>query len=416
MEHPGCLLPYITLTRETAKDIIWPALTDVASQTNTKLSFKKHTGAVEWPNGSKLILRGCENEKEGEKLRGLKFPKAFIDEAQAFPGHLKPFIEDIIEPALMDFNGSLVVTGTPNSACAGVFYDMVHGKNEMEGWSVHSWTMVENEGLRQQMAKHGSSPEEWLQKKLKQKGWDKNHPTFLREYQGVWIRDTEGSVYALKTKLNVFREFPDVLVDDWEYILGIDVGFSAPSAFVVIAYSEAYGKVRVWESEKQAGMLASDVAVRAQKYMERYPIGKIVVDTGGIGKPYAEEMRTKYHLPVHAAEKQRKMAAIDFLNADLAAGSVEILQNPNQQLIDEMLLLQWDEKTMDTGRPKEDKRFANHLCDALLYAHRFCRHTMADRVYDGPAFGSKEYWQAIEKEMWDQAKEEIENPRSWWEG
>ena len=406
-------MPYVTLTRETAKGIIWPALRDISRVTGIPLRFRQNDGTVTWPNGSSLVMRGCENEKEGEKLRGGGdgHPIVFIDEAQAFPSHLKPFIEDVCEAATMDFNGQVIVTGTPNAACAGIFHDICKDEGEMRGWSVHGWTMLENDGLRRKMEKEGSSPKEWLQRKRDQKKWSENHPTYMREYRGIWIRDTEGQVYAFDERRNLldctFHEALDG-VDDWEYVLGIDLGFKDPTALVLLAYSETAGRSIVLETQQEVGLLSADIAVRVRQLEERWPVSQIVVDTGGYGKGIAEELKQKHGVNCTAAEKTKKAAYIETLNSDLMSGQVSIVKPGNQALIDEMILLQWDEDSLRTGKPKEDPRYANHLCDAMLYAWRACAHHMGDWEELGPKVGSKEWHDQLEQQMWDKICADIE--------
>ena len=418
-EHPGCTMPYVTLTRETAKGIIWPALRDISRQTGVELSFKQNTGDVVWPNGSRLVMRGCENEKEGEKLRGMKYPVVFIDEAQAFPSHLKPFIEDVVEAATMDYSGQVYVTGTPNAACAGVFYDMCHGENGMSGWAMHGWVMTENEGLRAHMAKAGDSPEGWLARKREQKKWTKEHPTYMREYRGIWVRDTEGQVYAFAEDLNLIdATFEEALsgADDWEYVLGIDLGFKDPTAFVVLATSPTTGRCVVLETHLEKGLLAADIAVKVHQYEQRWNLSRVVVDTGGYGKSIAEELKRNHGVMCIAAEKQKKAAYIESLNSDLQAGVLQIVKHGNRPLIDELILLQWDEDSMRTGKPKEDPRYSNHLCDALLYAWRECAHHSDDWVEAEPEIGTKA-WHAKEvQSIWDKIRADIreEQEKPWY--
>ena len=177
LKHERSINPYITLTRDSGKDILWPALYDLDTKLGLNLRFRENTGDIILPNKSKIIIRGADDKRQIEKLRGPKYPIAVVDEAQGFPHFLHDLIEDVLEPATLDYDGQIVVTGTPNSACAGAFYNLT---NKEAGWAIHSWTLRDNP--------HIPDVESWLDRKRKQKAWDDNHPTYLREYCGVCTR------------------------------------------------------------------------------------------------------------------------------------------------------------------------------------------------------------------------------------
>lgn len=154
-------------------------------------------------------------------------------------------------------------------------------------------------------------------------------------------------------------------------------------------------------------MLAGDIAVRIRKLEERFPISQIVVDTGGYGKGISEELKRTHGIQCIPAEKTKKAAYIEALNSDLMSGIVQIVAGGNRPLVDELILLQWDEDSMRTGKPKEDPRYSNHLCDAMLYAWRMCFHHSEDWEELPPPVGSPQ-WEELERaKMWDKIKADI---------
>jgi len=408
-KHERSLNPFITLTRDNARNILWPALHSLNEQFRLKLQFKENTGDVVLPNGSRIILRGADDKRQIEKLRGPKYPVAVIDEAQGFPWFLKDLIEDVLEPATLDYNGPIIISGTPNSACAGPFWAMSTGQAGWEGWSVHRWTLRDNPFLPDVAG--------WLERKKAQKGWGEDHPTYLREYCGKWIRDSNTLVFKFQEDVNLVEEFSEEAADDWEYVLGIDLGFNDPTAFVVLAYSHNLGQSFVVESYKESGLIPSVAADRVGELLQMYPFSRIVADTGGFGKGYAEEFKVRFSLPVLAAQKLNKVTYIEMMNGDLWNGKLQVCRTGNRDLLDEIRLLQWDENRLSRGKFVYDRNFADHLTDALLYAWRECRHHDYDPVEEGPVPGTDDFWRkkADEHEQALAEKIEAQNSKSWWE-
>ncbi len=399
LRYNGCEVAYVCLTRERAKSIIWPALRDLCASIGfvegKDFRFREDNGSFRlMHNKSTMTTFGCEDRRQLEKLRGAKYPLIVFDEAQAMPYYLLDAISDIAEPATMDYGaeGQILITGTPNAACAGAFHDITTGT--IAGWEVHHWTFRDNP--------HIPDKEEWIAQKMVRSGWDEYHPTYLREYCGQWIRDEDGRVYKISSDVNVVGEWPEHLTDDWEFYLGVDLGYNDPSAFVVSAASESLGQMYALECHKESRMLASAVAVKILKYKNQYPISRVVVDTGGYGKSIAEELRIKHGIDVVAAEKQRKYAHIELLNSDLGGGQVKIVKPGCDDLISEMFLLQWDEASMATGKPKEDRRTPQHLCDALLYSWRDTHIQSDEWLENPPVIGSAE-WAAAEEERMERS-------------
>jgi len=201
-------------------------------------------------------------------------------------------------------------------------------------------------------------------------------------------------------------------------VLGIDLGFNDPTAFVVIAYSLDLRQAFVVESYKESGLIPSAVAAHVESLLEAYPFTRIVADTGGFGKGYAEEMKKRFSLPIVAAQKSNKHGYIELINGDLRTGSLMISEQANGELLEEMHLLQWDLDRMERGQMVMDRRrFQNHLCDALLYAWRECGHHIGefqDDDYHPP--GSDGFYRAearrMEEEELRRLEEDSDTP--WW--
>lgn len=409
-KHPGALLPYIVRSREDARNIIWPALQLFDKEAGLGLRFMQNTGDVVFPNGSRIILRGAGSRREIDKLRGPAYPGAIIDEAQGFSkDELDYLIDDVLGPVVVaQFGGSICLAGTPNAACAGPFYDICMGFTS--GWSLHGWTMADNPFMKNKDA--------YIARLLESRHWTPDHPSFQREYLGRWVRDTMGLVFRLSETLNVVDAPELEEAEDAEYTLGIDLGFNDPSAFVVLRYSEYLNRCEVVESWKESKLIPSAVAAKVEALRQKYELASIVADSGGYGKAIVEELREKYHIPVLPAQKQGKGSFVELLNGDLAAGLLRIPRT-ERALLDEMRLLQWDADKVERGRLEFDGRFADHLCDALLYAWRDCRHQGEDRDFDGPKPNTPAWYDAQAKAEEAAADEKWgggpKDKPSWWE-
>jgi hypothetical protein len=185
--YPECHIPYITLTLSQADRNFWPPVREVARNLDIQLRYNSHTGKIQMPNGSTIFFVGAEDESEIHKLRGGKFPKVFVDEAQSFRPHLTTLIHDVIEPCLADYDGSFIVAGTPNTACTGFFHDLAtrtYKGEDADEWSVHHWTMLQNPHMKDPLA--------YMNKIKRRHGWTDFTPKFRCEYLGIWTRDSDG--------------------------------------------------------------------------------------------------------------------------------------------------------------------------------------------------------------------------------
>lgn len=392
-----------------AKTIIWPPLRDIARAAGLELEFKENTGDVVLPNGSRILLRGCDTEREMGKMRGLKYPVAVIDEAQEFGSLLEKLINEVVEPATSDYMGQILMTGTPNAACVGPFYDASHGQGNMRGWSGHHWTILDNP--------HHPGKEKYLAEVRAARGWEPNHPSFLREYKGVWIKDEDSLVFPdFTANKNTVSALPDV--DDLVHVLGCDVGYNDPTAYVVMAYSQQHGVVYVLESYEDSEVTPGAFATEVEALNQTYEFSAIVIDTGGIGKGYAEELKEKYGVNFVAAQKQNRLGYIKMLNGDFRTGMVQVTGG-NSKLIEDIQHMQWNVDKKAKGRwvfdDKSDKN--DHLVDALLYGWRYCYHQNLDWREQGPSPGSAEELESVTEAYWERVGKEMEaeasNPLSY---
>lgn len=404
---PWATIPYVTLTRQQGKRNVWQVIHRFDDELQLGGKFNHTELSYRLPNGCQLQLFGANDEAEIERLRGTAYPLVVIDEAQAFRSFLKALIEEVIEPATLDYQGQILMGGTPNAACWGFFHDVSKGIEK--GWSLHHWTLLDNPHLPHAKA--------WLRQMMERRGWTPQTPKLRREYYGEWVRDEQSQVYRV-TPTNVIAAFPESWADDWEYVLGVDLGFVNVTAFVVMAFSVKLGKAIAVESYQirpshfgaDVTLLTPDLlASEISKLRARYDFLDIVIDPGSLGAVFIDDIRRRFRIPAKAAEKKAKMGAIEVLNGDLQAGHVLLVEGSNIDLIEDARLL---ERNLDRVNEKRhggavnradlliSDKHPDHLCDAMLYAHRACRAYLHEPASnDGiPRLGTPEYlaWKEAE--------------------
>lgn len=359
LKNPRSTVPYVALTRGHAKRIMWKTLLDLTRPYNPQVNLTELR--ITLSNGSDIVLAGANDEGTAEVFRGQKFPLVVLDECASFRSHFREMVEEIIEPALIDMNGTLAMIGTPSAACRGLFFDATTRQDSP--YSLHKWTILDNPFI--------PHAKDWLAERMKERGWTEDTPAYRREWLGEWVASTDSQVYAFSRDRNIAKAIPNKL----DYVLGIDLGYDDETAFVVIGYRPDMREMYMVESYAKSEMTITEIVRKIDELTSRYgSFTRIVADTGGLGKQIAAEIRKRYGVPVFPAEKTQKAEFIQLLNDDLRSG--KILVSPAEiNFIEEITALQWDEEK--EGRFIEDPRFANHRCDAFLYAWRESVHYLA---------------------------------------
>lgn len=382
LDDPGGLSVYVARSKGDARRILQPAI-DYFATRYPELGLKLR----EIDNQLLLIvgitrhsiwLAGCKDQSEVGKFRGAKYKRVAIDESQEYGAFLRELVTDAFEPALIDKSGHLLLAGTPSPIPAGLFYEATTGDGS-PAWPTHHWTIFDNP--------HIPNASEEVEAFCKTYGLNKGSPTYRREYLGEWVRDEGALVYPFSAQLNgiTLDEMPTLD----HYILSIDVGFVDATAFTVCGFRRDFPEVYVRRSVSMTGLIPSAVAAHAERHREEFGAGlQIVVDEGGIGKGYAEEMRQRYSIGCAPAEKTKKRAYQEIVAGELKSATIKIVTRESQQLIDEMALLQWG-----PGRISEDPRFENHCCDSMLYGVRAARAWYRPER-EAPTPGSPEWWAA----------------------
>lgn len=384
LTDPGGLSVFIARTKGDARRILEPAVVELRQRTGMVLPFFERDGQLMLglPGRHSLWLAGCKDQSEVGKFRGAGkgYKRAAVDEAQEFADDvLRRLILGALEPALLDKHGDLCVTGTPGPVPAGLFYELTTGEGGTQ-WPTHHWTIHDNpyiEDSEQEVADY-----------LKRYGLKADAPIAVREWQGRWVHDPEALVYPYSGDLNACGP-EDIPTEGAVWCLGVDLGSSSATAFVLGCIVPGGAHVYIKSAAKHEDWIPSRIAAEVERYRRDTPGLRVVVDEGGLGRGYAQEMRERYGIPCEAAEKKKKRGFQEIVGGELRSATIKIEAWACRELLDEMSILQW----LPDRSEEDSERFANHACDAMLYCVRALRgHYNPER--EPPKPGSQEWWAA----------------------
>ncbi len=398
----NCL--FIAATRDSAERLVWLDLKRILS-VSLRLpgaSFNESKLTCSLPNGSRLMLFGCDDKSDIQKLRGITYHEVGIDEVASIKKELlRELLEEVIGPRMV---GTLALIGTPGKELEGLFYEATRPAGtehrawsdrelpEYAGWdkwSSHSWTIRDgvDAGIAAMAEIHAAQLAT-----IVRDGLSETNPYRMREYDGRWAADSTANVYLYRPhnddgtefnqwspKLNAagFAILPDTY-KDWGYGIGIDVGFKDAFALEVFAFSYSdpsrtlYHVFEIYRTRLYAQAIAK-LLIGEELSHERYggimgAIGwpdVIVGDFAMAGGALLAELQQVYGIVVAAADKPYKYKenAIELMNSDFYDGRIKIMKG--SKLSEELLALRWVADPY--GKRQENKGQANHGCDAAMY-------------------------------------------------
>lgn len=400
----ACL--YITLSRLNAKRILWRDLT--AINADYALGAKENVAelTLTFPNGHVIYLSGAKDKSEVEKYRGFPLKKVYIDEAQAFRAYIRELVDDVLAKSLYDFNGTLALTGTPPPIPAGYFHDCVHS----DKWSRHSWNMLANPHIKR---KSGREPLELILEDCERMGVTMDDPKIQRECWGKWSRDLNSLVLRWTAEKSGYTEEP--FSREWQNVLGIDLGWSDADAIAVIGWPKEEPIAYLREESVKSKQGITELVAEIERLIGKYDPCSIVMDTGGLGKKIAEELRKRYALPIKAAEKTRKYEFLELLNDALRTGRFRA--RADSQFVHDSMLLQWDRDRSNGDKLVVSDVFHSDITDAALYGYREALHWLHVPEKLKPRPGSVEAFKletdAMEEHVRSQLSRNEDDPAQW---
>lgn len=405
---PGTRSVYITTTRAKAHEIMWDNGLLALKQRYKlpiRLGHEENQLMVFHENGSKLWLLGMPDQGEIDKVRGGKYFRASIDEAQAFPDWIEQLVSDSLEPALLDYDGDLAMTGSPGVDMAGYYYEVCAGQRP--GWDVHDdWTALDNPYLPGAAA--------WINNKREELGED--NPTFQREYMGKWSQDPDALVYPFTRERNGWTPQSDITPyglpeGEYSFGLGVDLGWSEKStAFTLGAASRSSGKLYLLRSWARSRLMPTALGAVIQQAKDEVWNAtrrslKVVVDEGALGQGFTAQMAAM-GVTTEPAQKNEKRSAQEFLKGMIYAGNVLVHYSQCSELIEECRRLPFDPET-----GKESDSYRKHNADSALYLSRALI-PRYDPKQNEPKPGTTEWLELQAKKHKDETAKRLERARN----
>lgn len=355
---------FIAQTAGHAYRILWRTLVRFNERYKLGLKLNEAKLTATFPNGYQIWLTGCSTWREAEKLRGPRYWRAAIDEAGSVATDLLTYvIDDVLDPALMDLDGELAISGTPGVIPKGFFFEKTTGIGEagpVPAWPTFEFTCLDNpyvDGRR------------YIDRKLKENGWSVAHPTFVREYLGQWVLDTDAIVYPFVANRNGYIGAIPSDRGRTRSVIAVDLGWHDDTAIVVLSGHRGHPDAWFRSAWKQPGLLPGRVAAEVEKRRHALLLEgssvELVIDTAGGSKQLAEELKQRYLLPFEAAHKRDKKLGIESLRGALLDGTAHV--DPYEC---GPLLSEWSALPYSDDRADHHDQYPNHCADAALYAFR----------------------------------------------
>ena len=379
LENPRSLTRIWHSSRLRAKDMLWAAFNYLHARHGIHTKTNETELSITFDNGAVIRLVGADKDKEAQKKRGDKTILEILLEVQNFGSFLRSMIDDVIEPSLLDLNGTLCVEGTPGAICVGPWFeisgDEPSARRWMDAktgrWSNHRWTLLDNP--------HLPHARKYLEEQKRSRKWGDDHPTYLREYCGVWVQDSGALFYKFDYARNTYAPHEiQPWGPGWQHALGWDLGFRDDMALVIWGWHPDHENLYEVFSWKRPGALAKEVmdTIQEQETSKNLNIIEQVADTGGGGKMYVEEVMSRYARSFTPAKKTEKYEHVRMFNDEMLSGRIKL--RSGSLLQEEMAALMkdpdWPPPEKPEAPPREDPSTPNHCADASLYSWRACWH------------------------------------------
>lgn len=354
---------YLALTGGQARDIMWePIWKPMCERWKLPVEHNETRMVTTFANGSRCRFGGTDDIRSVKKELGAGLDEAVIDEAQDQPdGLLRDLCIRILNNAMMDKRGTLVVSGVVPEVEAGYFMDLW----KLSNWAKHNWSQMDNPHMPHALA-------ELMEYLEKNPGLTLESPVIQRERFGKFKYDAKSMAYTYSPELNGYHPEPPEWLDELlsgeipEYLMaamgaskltalpfahwtkeptdgsarfgvmaakphpGItnfsgsaDPGTSDRASISVIGWGDTTDEVQhvfEWSTPRKAGTSLGQLAVWMAVANHHYDVDEWSWDTGS-GKMEIDTFQTDYDLPIiRAAVKTETAGQIRRCNDLLTKG------------------------------------------------------------------------------------------------
>jgi hypothetical protein len=364
--NPGSKVLYQALTLDSAKGILWDAVSNDLDK--HKIAYKPYEreGIFDLKNGALIRFFGVDsNYREMKKVLGQAYDLVGIDECGSMTIDMEALVLQMILAALSDREGRLVLLGTAEHIPNTFFQKVMEGGERSLPWKLWKWDTSQNPYMARQFAQDKAMILENNPLAI-EAAWFKTH------WLNQWCADDELLIINHNPEINEVEKLPE---DEFIYGLGVDLGFNDASSFTVAAIGKKDPYLYIAESFKLPGLDLTDVSNTIKRLNQTYSFTFCEVD--GANKQGVQEMQRRHDLglTLNAAEKTDKATFLRLMNDDYKQGKIKAVKNKCVQLITEQSQLMWIKDT-----DKEDPRCENHCNDGALYIWRKMRNYFKPEV------------------------------------
>jgi hypothetical protein len=257
---------YIGMTLTTAINQIYNGVLELLDYLGVEPDEKRRNEGYIKIGEAEFFIKGNTTTDEREKLRGFKWDLVIIDEAQSQKS-LPYLINDIIEPALVDRRGQLIISGT-GPRVRGTYWEEGLWNNSQENLDclALNWNMTQNPFIED----HKGVLEEIKQKK----GLTDNSPLYIREYLGKISYDDDALVYRLTDK-NYYTDeqlkqwIETQPVTDLHFSSGLDYGFEDADGYAIVLHSDSDDTIWLVHEYKERRTGVSTLVEEVQKGIKK---------------------------------------------------------------------------------------------------------------------------------------------------
>lgn len=112
LSKPGARVPYAAPTETQIAEFVLPHLHQLREDAPKELRPEPKSGDWVFPNGSRIVLSGCEDRRKADRLRGPTADLAILDEAGYVP-ITDYVVKSVLGPQLWTTGGQMLVSSTP---------------------------------------------------------------------------------------------------------------------------------------------------------------------------------------------------------------------------------------------------------------------------------------------------------------
>lgn len=398
INNPDSTNLYITLSSVSGKRIIWKEFKKIIKAFKLPVKTNDAELSLTFPNESKVYIVGAHDATEIEKFRGISIKLCYIDECQSFKSYIKELIDDIIGPALIDHAGSLCLIGTPGPIPVGYFHECAVTSKD---WSKHYWTFWDNPHIP---ITSKSTHQELFDRELRRRGVLQTDPSVQREWFGRWVLDSDSLLIKYDAKKCHYESLPIGPNNlQYNYVMGVDIGYDDADAIAILGWSDNSPNTYLVDELVTPKQGLTELVNQIQDLQKKYPVSKIVMDMGGLGKKMGEEMIRRYLIPVEAADKAKKMENVEVMNDSLRTGRFKA--KDNSRFAQESYLVEIDRDKSTPDRIVVSSRFHSDIIDAVLYAFKCSPAYTWEPAPEKPKPGTKEWADQQSREMFERELE-----------